>query len=583
MADGGSDAPNGTLAGASAEVAQRIAMLAGISARLASSPASDLEQALSESLDDLLLDIEAERWTLVLRPGDESLGSAITPVVLAAVEEALRARLPVINAAATDPPGSALVDALVAGGVASVLAVSASAAGHDLAVLVLERTDPGPWRPESVALVRAIADIFGGALARRRAEDAARRADDRYRRLLETSAEGVCLLAPDGTIHFANNAFASLVGVAPPALPGTAITRFIAGGSQVAIASRLLHESARFDVELHRPDGTRRWASCSTSALRDDVDGALALVMMTDISVRRAAEAALRSSEARFRALVRSSSDVIIVTDAAGLVAYASPAVHDVLGHDPIAMQGTSPLDFVHPDDLPRVSLEVRTLWEARSGSHVIRCRIATAAGGYRHMEIVITNLIDDAAVSGLTLTARDISDQVELQARLTHAATHDAVTGLSNRRVFNQRLSEQLRSGSSVAVLFADLNGFKAVNDDLGHETGDELLRVIANRLVEAVRDGDLVVRHGGDEFAILCPGIATPPDAELVASRIVASLAEEIVIRERAVVVGVSIGIAMSSALAAPSSRTLVAAADAAMYRAKSERSGWTFATGI
>jgi PAS domain S-box-containing protein len=333
-------------------------------------------------------------------------------------------------------------------------------------VLVLDRPDTVLLDPLMLGLLRAVGDLVAAALARRRAEEAARRADDRYRRLLDTSAEGVCLLAADGTIASANRSFATLVGLPPSALQGLPIRGFLPQTDReaTALAARLLHETTRFDVELQAVDGSRHWVSCATSALRDDVDGALALVMMTDISVRRAAEAALRNSEARFRALVRSSNDVILVTDDRGAVAYASPAVRDVLGHEPATLLGRSPLEFVHPDDLADVRERAATLWQDRVGSLVLRCRVVTSSDGYRTMEAALTNLIDDEAVAGIRITARDISEQVELHASLAHDASHDPVTGLPNRRVFERRLHEALRSGPGpgrVAVLFGDLDGF--------------------------------------------------------------------------------------------------------------------------
>lgn len=510
-------------------------------------------------------------------------------MVTAAVEEALVQRLPLVLT--RDEPADRRAAVLREGGVASVLAVPAGVGAELLGVLVVERVSPTSWADGVLGLARAIADILAGALARCQAERSARRADDRYRRLLQTSAEGVCLLDADGTICFANPAFVTLVGGGASSLEGTAILRYLGGRDPAGTAARLLHESGRFEIEMQRLDGVHRWVSCSTSALHEDVDGAHALIMLTDISIRRAAEAALRNSEARFRALVRSSSDVIVVTDHTGMIAYVSPSVSEVLGYEAGALQGTSPLALVHPDDLPEVQGKAQALWDARSGSLVVRCRVATADGRYRSMEAALTNLIDDDAVSGITITARDISEQLALQATLTFDATHDPVTGLPNRRVFNDHLASELRSNAEgLALLFADLDGFKAVNDTHGHDTGDELLRLVVARLQRAVRDGDVVVRYGGDEFAVLCPGLTTREGVEAVAARIVGALQAPFRAGGADVRVGVSIGIAVAppgdreaaTGSSRATARALVADADAALYDAKRQGDGWSFSGG-
>jgi diguanylate cyclase (GGDEF)-like protein/PAS domain S-box-containing protein len=570
------------LSGRSAEAlaAERMAALAGVSARLAAVAADELEQAVTDGLDDLLLHLDADRWTLVVADG-RTLGGTVTPVVLAGAEGALGSSNPILTADESTPElGPVLVEA----GVASLAAVTATAGARPAGVLIVERDASVAWDPLALGLLRAIGDLLGAALARQRAEQAARRADDRYRRLLETSAEGVCLLDGDGTIQYANRSFGSLVGMTSSSLVGVPVLRFLPTPDATAVAARLLHETGRFELELRRADGQRRWVSCATSAVREDAaDASQALVMMTDISVRRAAEAALRTSEARFRALVRSSSDVIVVTDGEGAVAYASPAVAEVLGHEPTALVGRSPLDLVHPDDLATVTSQVQELWEARAGSLVLRCRIAAADGRYVPMEAVVTNLIDDRAVAGITITARDITEQLELQASLAHEATHDAVTGLPNRRVFDRELAAAIgRAGTRLAVLFADLDGFKAVNDELGHDIGDQLLRAVGGRLGVAVREGDLVVRHGGDEFAVLCNGLADEAEAAQVAGRLVGALAEPIAVGDAAVRVGVSVGVAVSPPHGPVSARRLVSEADAAMYAAKASGAGWWSASG-
>ena len=187
---------------------------------------------------------------------------------------------------------------------------------------------------------------------------------------------------------------------------------------------------------------------------------------------------------------------------------YASPAFLPVLGYSPGDIEGTSVLNLVHIDDALIAREAVRDVLDSVGLVKSLDLRVQHADGSWRHLEVVATNLVENTAVNGVVLNARDVTDRVHVAARLRERAFHDELTGLPNRALMLERLRDSLQRASGrgrlVGVLFLDLDRFKIVNDSLGHAAGDDLLREVARRIRETVRPDDTVARLGGDEFVV-------------------------------------------------------------------------------
>jgi diguanylate cyclase (GGDEF)-like protein/PAS domain S-box-containing protein len=369
--------------------------------------------------------------------------------------------------------------------------------------------------------------------------------------------------------------------------------RTLAGAIGRSIPAALHDEQVHFQPVLDRMNGDAVSLSARERAVADAASDnartaffssiALGLIALLVIGwrfqrVRR--EVALAAerrateirSEARLRALVEHSSDVVTVIGRDLLIEWQAPSVRRVLGHDPDAMLGQPLTGLVHPDDVGAVERFLRDSLE-HLGSHTMSARLRHAAGGWRTVETVIDNRLEDPAVSGLVLNMRDVTIRKVLEDELRHQAFHDALTGLANRPLFEDRLSHALalagRRGRPFAVLFLDLDDFKTINDSLGHARGDELLRAAASRISGVMRPSDTAARLGGDEFALLIEVIESEHDATQIARRVLDALELPFSVAGLELRITASVGVA----LWAPGKgvEELLRNADMAMYAAK------------
>jgi len=295
--------------------------------------------------------------------------------------------------------------------------------------------------------------------------------------------------------------------------------------------------------------------------------------------VLAAERSALQRSERRFRALVHKASEVVVLTDAERRITYSTDAVLGLVGRSPDALVGRRFEELLPVDERPSVlQLFDRTLRTAPAGTPT-QWTIARPDGTTSLVEAQSANLLDDPDVAGVVLTIRDVTGRREMEAQLRHQALHDPLTGLANRTLFEDRVSQALqrfrRSDHSISVLYLDIDGFKEINDSLGHGAGDQLLRTVAGRIDSCLRGSDTAARLGGDEFACLVEDFEDPDQAFTVARRLGAALAPTILVEDRPITVRASIGIAQGTKPLI-SAGQLIHSADLAMYQAKAKGRG-------
>ncbi len=279
----------------------------------------------------------------------------------------------------------------------------------------------------------------------------------------------------------------------------------------------------------------------------------------------------LAESEARARAVMENAVEAILTADEEGTIETANPAAGNLFGwgaQDLVGRKITTVLpslaggqDGVKLGETNWGSKEQTLDAHRRDGTWVpVDVSLSPTSFGAKAMYVLV---------------ARDATMRKLYEDQLEHQATHDALTGLANRKLFEELLMRAVfrgdRSHQPLAVLFVDLDGFKEINDDFGHPMGDRVLAETARRLESVVRPGDVVARLGGDEFAVLCENLSAVSDAEKIAGRIVAAVAEPIPVASGIAVVTASVGVALADD--GEGAASLVSRADHAMYEMKNQ----------
>jgi diguanylate cyclase (GGDEF)-like protein/PAS domain S-box-containing protein len=413
------------------------------------------------------------------------------------------------------------------------------------------------------------------------AEAALKESQHKFHQVFSRSPDGIAIIRQqDLTICDINEAFIATSGYERDQLLDYSLFELdILNGKQNVLekTAKLLARDGHFsniDVTFKTRHGEEIPALVS-AALLDVGEEPCILCIAKDVREARATEEQLRVSEERFRGAFENAPIGILLIDMQGQIFQANRFAAELLNYGEESIRNLQFTELL-PDEERCMSEELRHQLQSGSTQTVrVEQRMLRADGReiWTNMHAVL-QLSRDGKPSYCIVQIADITDTKVSQQRMERMAFYDMLTDLANRRLFHDRLTQVIersqRSGSLAALLYLDLDQFKRVNDTLGHEAGDALLKEVAQRLTQSVRKDDTVARPGGDEFTILLSAITDPKDANLVAEKILQVLQMPITINDQKLIVTTSIGITIIPTDGTdPNMR--MKNADLAMYRAK------------
>jgi len=420
--------------------------------------------------------------------------------------------------------------------------------------------------------------VIHDVTVRRELEHRLRESEERHRVLVETMAEGVMLIRRDGTITDWNHAMLAMLGVDTQGLQERRVVLLDANGNRVAVENYPSHRASRGETLNHelfqvaREDGQRAFITVSSRPLHHDgEEGAYgAVISCSDVTPLKQAEQSLQLADSVFQG----AGEAIVVYGADQCVISVNPAFTALTGFTPVEVVGKPPYWMI--EEKQRQQLEVELISQLRrTGEWSGDLPHLRKDGGLFPAAMKITALRDaEGTPYRFVAMFNDVSDRRRREQTVWRQANFDALTGLANRKLLEDRLAQILaqarRRHSHVALLFVDLDKFKPVNDQYGHAAGDELLRQVARRMENSLREEDTIARLGGDEFVVVLPSLHQPTMADKTAEKLVTVLSEPFKIGEHYVEISCSVGIAMFPEDAGDTDE-LLARADAAMYQAK------------
>jgi diguanylate cyclase (GGDEF)-like protein/PAS domain S-box-containing protein len=392
----------------------------------------------------------------------------------------------------------------------------------------------------------------------------------RYKAIVEQSYDLLMIVDSEHKLQWGNAAFERALGYKPESLVGTDFTRLVHDDDLPALFATISRVGAApggagaVNFRMRAAQGSWRFIEASATNLCHEpaVDGFV--VSLRDVTERVLAEAA-------YQDLVDRAQEIVYTTDLDGRFVSINPAGEQITGYTVEELLTMSLLDVIAP--------------ERRDHAEAILARIVAGSEETTEMQLVAKDgrkvLLElsaravkaDRSPGHIEGIARDITERRRLEEQLRYDAVHDALTGLPNRTLLVDRLTQTLarrpRNRSQVAVMMLDIDGLELVNDELGHVAGDEVLTELGRRLESISRAGETIARVGGDDFAVVADHVREVGGADALAKRILSTFAQPFIVADRARQITGSIGIATATDASTPDQ--LLRDADTALYRTK------------
>ena len=416
---------------------------------------------------------------------------------------------------------------------------------------------------------------------RKRAEARLRESEARFVKIFQSSPVPIVISRlGDGTCLEVNEAWARWFGLPREEAVGkTALDLQVwaTPGDRDEFVQMLSTGIAVRNLECRLRKRSGELADVLVSAEVLDLGGERCCVIsLMDITERKVAERQLRESERRFRDFAEAAGEYVWELDVDGRFTYLSRRAEQVLGYVPEELLGRRPHELMPAGEQERLREWYAETLRSRAPFRNVEQRMLTRAGSQVWQLVSGVPIVDgEGRLMGYRGTALDITERKQAESRIAELATRDPLTGLPNRLLLSDRLARGIanaqREGGLLAVMFVDLDHFKRINDTLGHEVGDLLLREVAKRIGGVLRKGDTLSRLGGDEFVVVLEGLKAAEDAGQVSRKLIDALSQPYDLEGHTLNTTASVGIAIYPSDGTDAT-TLMRHADTAMYVAKS-----------